>query len=171
MQRRREALVKPKFRQALVDLIKEAGAADGCPKSQGALLYTTASKVGLDGSGSSGVGAVRARQRPRNGSASSWVLQEEQRAVIGSGCRRCRRRTLHRSASCLSACPSTVATPKTCLPCHLQYPANALTHRGELLAYITSDRIRSNAQLDGALDYLGKVIGSGVQARTGWGNG
>lgn len=41
----REALVKPKFRQALVDLIKEAGAAGGCPKSQGALLYTTASKV------------------------------------------------------------------------------------------------------------------------------
>ena len=40
-----EALVKPKFRQALVDLIKEAGAADGCPKPQGALLYTTASKV------------------------------------------------------------------------------------------------------------------------------
>ncbi|PRW56443.1 glutamine--tRNA ligase [Chlorella sorokiniana] len=76
-----EALVKPKFRQALVELIKEAGAADGCPKSQGALLYTTASK----------------------------------------------------------------------------YPANALAHRGELLAYITSDRIRSNAQLDGALDYLGKV--------------
>lgn len=38
-----------------------------------------------------------------------------------------------------------------------QYPANALAHRGELLAYITSDRIRSNAQLDGALDYLGKV--------------
>ena len=34
-------------------------------------------------------------------------------------------------------------------------------HRGELLAYITSDRIKSNAQLDGALDYLGKV-GSGV---------
>ena len=39
----------------------------------------------------------------------------------------------------------------------LQYPANALAHRGELLAYITSDRIRSNAQLDGALDYLGKA--------------
>lgn len=43
----RGAIVKPKFRQALVDLIKEAGAAGGCPKSQGALLYTTASKVGL----------------------------------------------------------------------------------------------------------------------------
>lgn len=64
-----------------------------------------------------------------------------------------------------------MATPHACLHCHLQYPANALTHRGELLAYITSDRIRSNAQLDGALDYLGKVIGSGVQARTGWKNG
>jgi len=41
----------------------------------------------------------------------------------------------------------------------LQYPANALVHRGELLAYITSDRIKSNAQLDGALEYLGKVLG------------
>ncbi|KAL4447374.1 hypothetical protein ABPG77_007407 [Micractinium sp. CCAP 211/92] len=76
-----QAIVKPKFRQALIDLIKEAGVAGGCPKSQGALLYTTASK----------------------------------------------------------------------------YPANALAHRAELLAYITSDRIRSNAQLDGALEYLGKV--------------
>ena len=39
----------------------------------------------------------------------------------------------------------------------LQYPANALGHRRELLGYITSDRIRGNAQLDGALEYLGKV--------------
>lgn len=41
----RQAIVKPKFRQALVNLIKEAGVVDGCPKAQGALLYTTASKV------------------------------------------------------------------------------------------------------------------------------
>lgn len=47
----RQAIVKPKFRQALVDLIKEAGAASGCPKAQGALLYTTASKVGRIGKG------------------------------------------------------------------------------------------------------------------------
>jgi hypothetical protein len=38
-----------------------------------------------------------------------------------------------------------------------QFPANALVHRAELLSYVTSDRIRSNAQLDGALEYLGKV--------------
>jgi hypothetical protein len=37
--------VNPKFRQTLVDLIKEAGVAGGCPKSQGALLYTIAGKV------------------------------------------------------------------------------------------------------------------------------
>lgn len=46
---RRQALVKPKFRQALVELITEAGAAGGCPKAQGALLYTTASKVQVCG--------------------------------------------------------------------------------------------------------------------------
>lgn len=39
----------------------------------------------------------------------------------------------------------------------LQFPANALVHRPELLSYITSERIRSNAQLDGALEHLGKV--------------
>lgn len=49
--------MKPKFRQALVDLIKAAGAEGGCPKAQGALLYTTASKVlrwGCGGVGSAG---------------------------------------------------------------------------------------------------------------------
>ena len=46
-------------------------------------------------------------------------------------------------------------------PGRLQYPANALVHRGELLAYIASDRIKSNAQLDGAFEYLGKVRGVG----------
>lgn len=42
---------------------------------------------------------------------------------------------------------------------HLQFPANALVHRPELLAYITSERIKGNAQLDGALEHLGKVRG------------
>lgn len=41
--------------------------------------------------------------------------------------------------------------------CLLQYPVNALTHRKELLAYITDNKITSNAQLDAALDHLGKV--------------
>lgn len=49
------------------------------------------------------------------------------------------------------------------VPCPPQYPANALAHRGELLAYVTSDRIRSNAQLDGALEYLGKASRAGAR--------
>jgi hypothetical protein len=36
-----------------------------------------------------------------------------------------------------------------------------LNHRKELLAYITDNKITSNAQLDAALDHLGKVC-SGV---------
>lgn len=52
-----------------------------------------------------------------------------------------------------------------------QFPANALVHRGELLPYVTSDRIRSNAQLEGALEYLGKVWckGSRLKAMPGCG--
>lgn len=34
-----------KFRQILVDIVKEAGLSDGCSKSQGNLLYYVASKV------------------------------------------------------------------------------------------------------------------------------
>lgn len=42
----RGALKNIKFTQALVDVIKEAGVAEGgCPKAQGNLLYTIASKV------------------------------------------------------------------------------------------------------------------------------
>lgn len=40
----KNALKNPKFRQSLVDVIKEAGAADGCAKTQGNCLYTVASK-------------------------------------------------------------------------------------------------------------------------------
>jgi hypothetical protein len=42
---RRSALKNIKFTQALVDVIKEAGVTEGCPKAKGNLLYTTASKV------------------------------------------------------------------------------------------------------------------------------
>lgn len=38
------ALKNIKFTQALVDVIKEAGVTEGCPKAKGNLLYTTASK-------------------------------------------------------------------------------------------------------------------------------
>jgi hypothetical protein len=41
----RSALKNLKFTQALVDVIKEAGVTEGCPKAKGNLLYTTASKV------------------------------------------------------------------------------------------------------------------------------
>ncbi|KAF6264766.1 tRNA synthetases class I, catalytic domain-containing protein [Scenedesmus sp. NREL 46B-D3] len=41
---RRSALKNTKFTQALVDVIKEAGVTEGCPKAKGNLLYTTASK-------------------------------------------------------------------------------------------------------------------------------
>lgn len=41
----RSALKNIKFTQALVDVIKEAGVTEGCPKAKGNLLYTTASKV------------------------------------------------------------------------------------------------------------------------------
>ena len=38
-----------------------------------------------------------------------------------------------------------------------QFPGNALVHQPVLLDYIVSDRIASNAQLDGALEYLGAL--------------
>ena len=38
-----------------------------------------------------------------------------------------------------------------------QFPGNALVHQQTLLDYITSDRIRLNAQLDGALKFLGAL--------------
>ena len=37
--------MNPKFRQALVDIVREAGLADGCTKQKGNLLYYVASKV------------------------------------------------------------------------------------------------------------------------------
>ena len=43
---RSNAVKNPKFRAALVDVIREAGADGGCEKAKGALLYTVASKVG-----------------------------------------------------------------------------------------------------------------------------
>ncbi|GAB4821823.1 hypothetical protein N2152v2_008869 [Parachlorella kessleri] len=82
------AVKNQKFRQVLVDVIKQAGVEEGCPKPQGALLYTVAGK----------------------------------------------------------------------------YPANALVHRETLLRYIIDDKIKSNAQLDGALEYLGKVGSEAIDA-------
>ena len=41
----RNSLKSPKFRQALVDIIRAAGAGNGAPKGQGALLYQLAGKV------------------------------------------------------------------------------------------------------------------------------
>ena len=38
-----------------------------------------------------------------------------------------------------------------------KYPSNALLHRPKLLAYVMKDMIKSNAQLDGAFEYLKKV--------------
>lgn len=38
--------MNPKFRKSLVELIEEAGAKDGLPKSKGNLLYYVAGKVG-----------------------------------------------------------------------------------------------------------------------------
>ena len=38
-----------------------------------------------------------------------------------------------------------------------QFPGNALVHQPVLLEYISGDRIISNAQLDGALEYLGAL--------------
>lgn len=42
---RRSSAKKPKVRQAVVDVIKEAGAGPETPKAVGALLYATATKV------------------------------------------------------------------------------------------------------------------------------
>ncbi len=42
---RRNALRNVKFTQALMDVITEAGVTGGCPKTQGNMLYTLASKV------------------------------------------------------------------------------------------------------------------------------
>lgn len=39
----------------------------------------------------------------------------------------------------------------------MQFPDNALVHQPTLLEYITSERIRVNAQLDGALKFLGPL--------------
>lgn len=84
------AVKNPKFRQALVDVIKAAGVEGGCEKTRGALLYTVASK----------------------------------------------------------------------------FPANALPHRALLLDYITAGKVGSNAQLDGAFEYLGKIGAEPVDAAT-----
>ncbi|GIL78897.1 hypothetical protein Vretimale_110 [Volvox reticuliferus] len=70
-----------KFSKTLEEVIHEAGAASGCPKAKGNLLYTVASK----------------------------------------------------------------------------FPANALCHRPMLLGYIMCEHMKSNAQLDGAFEYLRKV--------------
>ncbi|KAL6782008.1 TSQ1 [Auxenochlorella protothecoides x Auxenochlorella symbiontica] len=75
------AIKNVKFRQALVQTVREAGVESGCTKQQGALLYTVASK----------------------------------------------------------------------------YPGNALVHRKTLLEYITSDKLKSNAQLDAALEFLAQT--------------
>lgn len=42
---RRNASVNPKFRKSLLELIDEAGAKDGLPKTKGNLLYYVAGKV------------------------------------------------------------------------------------------------------------------------------
>jgi glutaminyl-tRNA synthetase len=39
----------------------------------------------------------------------------------------------------------------------VQFPNNALEHRKQLLDMITSDKVKSNAQLDAALEFLGKL--------------
>lgn len=52
---RRGAIKNQKFRAALVEVIKQAGAEGGCPKAQGALLYTLGSKVrGAEGGWAAG---------------------------------------------------------------------------------------------------------------------
>lgn len=38
-----------------------------------------------------------------------------------------------------------------------QFPPNALLHRPALLTYVMGEKIKSNAQLDGAFEYLKKV--------------
>eukprot|EP00198_Chlamydomonas_reinhardtii_P009713 XP_001699050.1 predicted protein [Chlamydomonas reinhardtii] len=77
----KNATKNPKFMKTLEEVVHEAGAASGCPKAKGNLLYTVASK----------------------------------------------------------------------------YPANALCHRPMLLGYIMCEHMKSNAQLDGAFEYLRKV--------------
>jgi hypothetical protein len=113
----RQAIVKPKFRQALVDLIKEASAdsADsGCPKAQGALLYTTASKVGrLEGNrGRQGQGR---RKAERHSGVRARGVQRPPTTASGTE-RCCRQRGLATSplspASLLRCC----STPPTRWP-------------------------------------------------------
>ena len=77
----RETLKSSKFSKNLIDIIKAAGAEDGCDKSQGALLYYIAGK----------------------------------------------------------------------------YPANALVHRQLLIDLISSGKVKSNAQIEGAFEYLSKI--------------
>ncbi|GFR51525.1 hypothetical protein Agub_g13941 [Astrephomene gubernaculifera] len=77
----KNATKNPKFAKTLEEVIHEAGAASGCPKAKGNLLYAVASK----------------------------------------------------------------------------YPANALCHRPMLLGYIMCEHMKSNAQLDGAFEYLRRV--------------
>ncbi|KAL6761426.1 tRNA synthetases class I, catalytic domain-containing protein [Haematococcus lacustris] len=77
----KNASVNPKFRKTLTEIIHEAGATQGLPKSKGNLLYYAAGK----------------------------------------------------------------------------FPANALVHRPTLLSYVLEEKIKSNAQMDGAFDYLKKL--------------
>lgn len=145
---RRQAAVKPKFRAALVELITEAGAAGGCPKPQGALLYTTASKVHG--------GQAQGRETVEQASGRGNGLQHAGAAAprgsrAGPPCGH---------PTCVPPHPAPAPAPAPCA--RPQYPANALVHRKELLAYIMDERIRSNAQLDGGLEYLGKASWDGM---------
>lgn len=45
-----------------------------------------------------------------------------------------------------------------------KFPVNALVHRPKLLEYVMNEQIKSNAQLDGAYDYLKKIGSTGMEA-------
>jgi hypothetical protein len=74
---RRQSLRNPKFTQALLDTVKEAGVVEGCPKAKGNLIYTVASKVrgGEGGRRHRGGGCWQQGRHRGFGSAGSRGLQ------------------------------------------------------------------------------------------------
>lgn len=157
---RRNAIKNPKFRQALVDIVKEAGLTDGCSKTKGNLLYYVASKVRRRSG----------RQRPTSPHAPRAAARRPADAALPA-------RSTPPTRWCTArACSSTSPTTKSRwalgnllaaarrapgVPCAVARRRIAAHERGLWAARCA----QSNPQLDGAFDYLKKVGATEADAK------
>lgn len=103
----------------------------GCEKTVGAMLYFIAGKVRCS----------------------------FENCNVGPRCAPLLQHTCHRftQSNLLNCAPVVPTFHNLCFfSPPLQYPANALVHRKQLLDLITSGKIKSNAQIEGAFEYLSK---------------